>query len=266
MPAFERESDYELAAEAFPASLKTMEGLLQAAPDNRDLLLLLAKGYAAYALLVLEDRLELVPDLTPRFEHLRQRVRATYLRAHRYGLRLLDLRVSGFRGALGKDIRVLQQLLARCDKQDVPALLWTGLAMASALNVARDDIGLLAKAAHVRLIMERILALDQRYYFGGAHLVLGAMQGSSGALTGGNAELSKKHFERALVISKRGFLLIQERYAKTLAVQQQDRALYQSLLEEILAADLAKNPNQKLANVAAKRRARRALARIDELF
>ena len=55
-------------------------------------------------------------------------------------------------------------------------------------------------------------------------------------------------------------------YAKTLAVQTQDKALFKKLLGEVLKADLSIYPEQNLANVAAKRRARRLLKQMDDLF
>ena len=57
---FQRETDLQLAREALPATLKTLEGFLAADPDQRDLLALLAEGYVAYAFGVLEDDAESV--------------------------------------------------------------------------------------------------------------------------------------------------------------------------------------------------------------
>lgn len=53
--AFYEEDDLKLAEEAMPASLKTMEALLKASPDNDALLTMLAQGYCSYAFGFLED-------------------------------------------------------------------------------------------------------------------------------------------------------------------------------------------------------------------
>ena len=50
------------------------------------------------------------------------------------------------------------------------------------------------------------------------------------------------------------------------AIPLQDRALYQSLLEEVIAFDLDSYPEQYLANRLAQGRARRYLAEIDNFF
>jgi predicted anti-sigma-YlaC factor YlaD len=112
----------------------------------------------------------------------------------------------------------------------------------------------------------RALELDEGYYHAGGHMIFGALFGGMSKTLGGDPEKARKHFDRALSLTRRRFLLVQVMYAKTLAVQLQDPALFKKLLDEVLAADLSIFPEQKLANVAAKRRARRLLARQGELF
>ena len=56
--AMDRESDLVFAEAAFPASLKTIESFLVNSPENPQLLLLLARGYNAYALGFIERDLE----------------------------------------------------------------------------------------------------------------------------------------------------------------------------------------------------------------
>jgi hypothetical protein len=274
LPAFEREWDYELASQALPGSIKTIEGFLVSAPKNADLLLLLSRAYGAFGLAILEDRYEREKiaaaardeDDSPAVERLRTRVKEMYLRAHRYGLRLMETRKSGFRAAFKKGREALKNQLAACDKGDVPALFWTTMPLATALNIGRDDVTLIAVVPKIKVVMKRIIELDEGYYYGGAHLVLGGLYGGVGKMLGGNAKLAKTHFERALALSKRRFLVVQEMYARTLAVQVQDKKLFRVLLSEVLDAKLKDFPEQMLANVAAKRRAQRTLNRIDELF
>jgi len=273
LPAFEREWDLELVAQAMPANIKMMEGLLVSSPDSQPLLFVLAKAYSAYALVVLEDRYELARDAagidaddSKLVQRLRLRLREMYLRGHRYGLRAMDRRRPGFARAFAKGREPLAKALTRCTEADVPALFWATMPLGSAINVGRDDVQLIAEIPKVRKTMERLVELDETYYNGGPHLVLGSLFGGVGPMLGGNPKRARQHFERALKLTKRRFLLVQEMYARTLAVQLQDAKLFRRLLAEVQKADLAAFPAQMLANVAAKRRARRTLKRIDELF
>ena len=266
MPAFERDRDFEMVAEAMPANVKMIEGFLEAGPDNQDLLLLAAQGYASYALVVLEDRLERAEDESPQADRLAERTREMYLRAHRYGLRLLEQRQKGIRDAFGGDVEGLKARLARCGAKDVPGLFWAGMPLAAAVNVSRDDVTMIALLPKAKALVARALELDETYYHAAGHMIFGALFGSMGQMLGGDPKIAKKHFDRALLLTKRRFLLVQAMYAKTLAVQLQDRGLFKKLCDEVLAAELTIHPDQKLANVAAKRRARRLLAQIDDLF
>ena len=266
MPVFEQDWDYELVAEALPANIKMIEGFLRAGPGNRDLTLLTSQAYASYALVVLEDRLERAEDLSPAQSRLALRTRTSYLRAHRYALRLLDQRHPGMAEAAKKNVQELAPYLEQCDEEDVPGLFWAGMPLAAAINVSRDDVAMIARMPMAKALIARQLELDETYYHAGGHMTFGALYGSMGKMLGGDPEKARKHFNRALELTKRRFLLVQAMYAKTLAVQLQDEDLYKKLIDEILEAKLEIDPEQKLANVAAKRRARRLLSSKDELF
>jgi len=54
--------------------------------------------------------------------------------------------------------------------------------------------------------------------------------------------------------------------AQLVAIALQDRALYRTLLQEVIDADENIDPANRLGNIIAKRRAVRWLARIDEFF
>jgi hypothetical protein len=266
MPAFETEWDYHLVEDSLPGTVKVVEGFLQADQGNPDLLMLSAQAYTSLALIVLEDRLERAAEDSPEAQLLTQRTREAYLRGHRFGLRLLDKRHRAFGEDFGKDMDTLERRLRECTREDVPALFWAGMPLASAVNVSRDDVTMISLLPKAKALVARALELDETYYHGGGHMIFGALLGSMSPTLGGDPNKSRTHFEKALSITGRRFLMVQLMYAKTLAVQLQDRKLFDSLLDEILKADLSIFPEQKLANVAAKRRARRLLARAKELF
>ncbi|MFH1132303.1 MAG: TRAP transporter TatT component family protein [Pseudomonadota bacterium] len=266
VPAFEKEEDFELASVALPANVKVVEGFLQAGPKNEDLLELAAVSYASYALVVLEDQFEQAEDLSPKADALGLRARQMYLRAHDFGLRLLEVRNPGFTEAFKKGRGDLHEALRKLDKNDVPGLFWSGMPLFTAINLARDNVNMIVKLPKARALIERVLELDEKYYHAGGHMLRGGMLGSVGKMLGGDPVAAKKHFERALELTKRRFLLVQVMYAKTLAVQMQDKELFTGLLNEVVKANLSISPEQKLANVAAKRRARRLLAKTEELF
>jgi predicted anti-sigma-YlaC factor YlaD len=266
MPAFERDWDYDLVAAALPGNIKVIEGFLQAGPDNRDLLLLVSQSYTSYGLVVLEDEWERAEEDTPQSAKLAMRTREMYMRGHRYAMRLLEQRHPGISAAFKKNLEELEPHLARCSAEDVPGLFWSGMPLATAINMSRDDVAMIAYVPKAKALVARALELEEGYYHAGGHMIFGGLYGSMGQMLGGDPKKSQQHFDKALKLTKRKFLLVQVMYAKTLAVQNQDQKTFDALLKEVLEAKLEIFPAQKLANVAAKRRARRLLAKKDELF
>src|SRR5262249_25077752 len=54
-PALSQESDYQLAHDAIPGTLKTVEAFWVVDPDNEELLALLTEGYCQYGTAFVED-------------------------------------------------------------------------------------------------------------------------------------------------------------------------------------------------------------------
>src|SRR5262249_10328026 len=57
-PAVQRYEDTELAEQGMPASITTLEGLLEIRPDDTKLRALLARTYASFGFGFMEDRME----------------------------------------------------------------------------------------------------------------------------------------------------------------------------------------------------------------
>ncbi|MDO8519459.1 MAG: TRAP transporter TatT component family protein, partial [Deltaproteobacteria bacterium] len=118
----------------------------------------------------------------------------------------------------------------------------------------------IAEYPKVEAKMQRVLEIDEHYFNSAPNMFMGFSYGSRPPMFGGNPDKSKKHFERALAAYKRRFLMTQVLYAQSYAVQNQDRALFDSLLNEVVAGDASAFPEQRLANELAKLRAQWLLA------
>ncbi|HEY6105203.1 MAG TPA: TRAP transporter TatT component family protein [Anaeromyxobacteraceae bacterium] len=114
-------------------------------------------------------------------------------------------------------------------------------------------------------LMERAAALDERVDFGGPQRALGAWRASLPGPAGGGVAAARAHFERARAVAP-GYLLNRVREAETLCVLLQDRARFEALLEEVLAADEAALPEAAPENRLAKRLAGALRARAGRLF
>ena len=260
--AINAEADLELARASSGASLKLLDALLEQDSANDRLLLSASEGYVGYATAFAG----------------RDRVRASvlYTRARDYALRAWTAWLRGQpplspaaprldAATLVADATALDAALAR-GADAVPYAYWTAASWSGLIDVNRGDPALLADLPIVRRLAHFVAERDSGFAFGGADLLLGVMAGAVPAVAGGDPDAARDHFERALAAAERRFLMTQVLYAETYAIAQQDRALFDQLLDEIAAANIDLLPEQRLANVVAKERGAALRARADRLF
>lgn len=263
------DDDPQLVAQAAPFGLKTMEGLLEKRPRHEGLLTALASGFTQYGYAFVQTDADLA-DLNGQLEPARagrERARKLYLRARGYGLRGLEVRHAGLQAALEMGAGGgLQPALGRCEKGDVPLLYWTASAWALAISNGKGDMGLVAELPVPVAMLERALALDEAWGDGAIHEVFITLDASRGVAEGGGPVKARQHLERALALSHGQKLGPKVAYAEGVLVQQQDRAEFTRLLQEVVAADVDAAPAYRLANTLAQRRARALLAHVDDLF
>lgn len=271
-PAINRYEDTELAEESIPASIATMEGLLQIRPKDQKLRAILARSYASYGFGFLEDHMEeaLGRDDEANAERYRKRAGMAYSRARELAVGSLSLWHDDAGGAEGHIKRGLpawtEYLQAFDDKAQVPTLFWGAYAWARYIGLNRDDMNALADLPFVSALADRVLALDPTFMGHAPHALRAGLIGTAPAQLGGRPEEAKKEFEIAINATGGKNLMYHVVEARIVAVALQDRALYEKLLNTVLAAPRDIDLEQRLPNQLAKRRAARYLAEIDMLF
>jgi predicted anti-sigma-YlaC factor YlaD len=261
---FASDDDPELVKAAVPFSLKLMESLLAESPRHQGLLFATASGFTQYAYaFVQQDADEMEDKDVHAATELRLRARRLYLRARNYGLRGLEVRHPDFQ----KSFRSNPVAAVRTAKiKDVPLLYWTAVSWAAAISVSKDDPDLIADIPKVEALIERALALDEKFDYGAIHSFLITYEMSR---RGAPAELAARahaHFQRALELSEGQMAGPLVSYAEAVCVQRQDAKEFKSLLGRALAINADAKPEWRLTNLILQRRARWLLARSDELF
>jgi hypothetical protein len=266
--AYDRESDLEFAEQAGLSNLKMLEGLLEVTPDNTELLVLTSSSFARYAFGFIEERMEMADEQYNLEERRRLAKRAVdfYGRARVYGLRAIARSRSKFPEAVERGLKEFSAELKHLKKKHVPALFWTAYAWGSIISLQQDRPERLVELPKVELMMRRVLELNERFFFGGAHIFYGMYYGGRAEMLGGDLSKAKEHLERAIEISEGKYLMARLLLAKYYAVPAQDRELFERTLQEILLVPPDQFPEQRLANKLAKRRARRWLKHVDEIF
>ena len=159
----------------------------------------------------------------------------------------------------------LTRVMSQTKTTDVAALYTTASVWAGWIQVHSDDWNAIADLARVRILMQRVVALDEHYQQGGAHLYLGVLATLLSPTLGGQPELGQQHFDKALVLSQQRNLMVKVYYAKNYARGIFDRELHDKLLNEVLSADIHAG-TLTLSNVLAQQQAKILLQSADDYF
>lgn len=246
----ESEQDVQLARESTVPLIKSLEVFSAGDPDDRRYMALLAKAYGQYAFgFYEEDIIRYKGRDDAKYKMSLNRADLFYGRGKDYGRHGLNAK------SAPDDF----------GKKDIPLLFWTAFSWGNWLNLHKDDPGAIVEMPSVQALVERVVELEPNYYYGAALSFLGALHASRPAMLGGDSAKSREYFNRALEASPH-YLMNKVIAALYLAVQTQDRAYFERLLREVMAADANALPEQRLANELAKRRAALLLERVDDYF
>ena len=244
------QDDPELVRDGAPAYLIALDGMIEGDPKNLDLLMSGASLYGSYAGAFVEDR-----------------TRASRLaaRAKGYGDRAICVRKKKFCGLSDRTFDDFVVALQDTKKKDLPALYSYGSAWAGWVQANSGDWIAIADLPKVQAVMERVIALDDEYEDGMAHLYLGVLYTLRPASLGGRPDDGKVAFERALDISQRRNLYVHVMYAQQYARLVFDQELHDALLNEAIEADPVE-PNLTLINTIAQEQAAELLVDGEDYF
>lgn len=248
--AIQDQNDPDTVRDGAPAYLLALDGLIESAPNDTELLLAGASLYGAYAGAFVDDEV---------------RQRRLRDRALGYGRRALCTERRDVCEAAERTYEEFVTSLGRTRSADVPVLYGFGAAWAGWVQGRSADWAAIAELPKIEALMQRVVALDDVYEQGAAHLYLGVLLTTRPATLGGKPDQARQHFERALELSEGRNLMAKVLYARHYARLVFDRVLHDRLLEEVVAADPAA-PGLTLGNTLAQEQARVLLADADEYF
>lgn len=261
---YARDDDPELVRDSLPVVIKLMEQIHEALPKHQPLAVALTRTTTSYGVAFIAEDADRVEEKdVEAAKPLRARAKKMFLRGRKYGFDALDLSVPGIDAALlGNDRDRRAALIAKTQKRDVGALYWTAAAWGSAIANAKDDMELVGQLPQVAALMKRALELDEGYEEGSIHDFFITYDASQGA----GKEAARKHFLRALELSHNKRLSPYVTYAEAVCVDSQDKKQFVELLHKVLDFDVNSDPDHRLVNILAQRRARWDMARIADLF
>ncbi len=250
--AMNRETDLELAREAMPANLKLIEGMLIEDPGNTTMRLYAAEGFYGYAygFIELEN-----PERASLF----------YRRCYHHALQALQdtgIEVNPESSSAAE----LETAVGKAGGKAVPALFWSASCLAKWIDMNRNEPTSIIELSTAAIMMQRVLELDEDFYYGGAHMFFGAYYGGRSPMLGGDHALAEQHFSKAAAINQDRLLIVELLQAEYLDRQRLDQAGFHKRLTRIVEAPDNLYPEMALTNGIAKQRARHLLALEDDWF
>lgn len=243
-------NDPALVKDAIPAYMLLVESLLLSDPENVDLLVASANLYSAYGSVFVNDKA-------------RQQKLAT--RAFGYGKAAVCYYDDEFCGIENWHVSELADRINEMDEDDVAVLFALGASWAGWVQSHSHDFNAVADVPKLEAIMKRVVALDESFQNGNAHLYLGVLATIIPPMLGGKPDIGKQHFEKAMQLSNGRNLMVHVTYAQQYARLLFDRELHDELLNQVMTAD-AQAQDLTLTNWLAKEQAQQLLNSADDYF
>jgi len=241
-------NDVETVREAIPAYLVMIDSFLRGSPDDPALLMAASGLNGAFAIFTDENRSRLLTT-----------------KSLDYAARAACVSNQSLCGLTEAKFEVLQAEIDQLEVEDVQVAYTLAVAWASWIQANSDDWNAIAQLSKVKYLMNRVIELDETWDNGGPHLYMGGLETVLPASMGGNPELGRRHFERAIELGEGRFLMTKVVFAENYAKLTFDKALHDQLLQEVIAADPVVE-GMTLTNTVAQQQAEVLLADSDDYF
>lgn len=241
--SIQNHNDPDTVATAFPAYLLMIDSFIENDPQNVQMLQSGAKLYAAYASTFVNES---------------QRAKKLSQRSLSYALNAVCFHNERACKMKSMPFDSFKQVVQSLNKESIDTLFVLGQSWAVWLQTNKEDWNAVAELPRVRLIIERVMLLDDTYQNGNAHLYMGILHSLLPAALGGKPDIARQHFEKAIQLSENKNLMAKVSYAEHHARLVFNQALHDKLLNEVLAA----KPEQQgmtLTNTLAQKKAKQLL-------
>jgi predicted anti-sigma-YlaC factor YlaD len=117
----------------------------------------------------------------------------------------------------------------------------------------------------IKATVDTIKGYDDKFFYAAPWRVLGGFEAQTAGLAGGSLEKSEEYFKKAVELAP-NYLGTKVLWADYLCVKRQDKATFEKLLKDVVAANPAAEPEIEAENLLEQEKAKKLLAQIDEKF
>ncbi len=230
-------------------AIKVYEDVISVDPENLEVLTKLSRAYYLLADGYLEGG-----DVEKQLE--------TYNKGAQYGERAMSLDPE-FKKRVESGVKI-EDAISVLDSKYIGAIYW------SASNLGKwakkkGFLTLLKYKDKARKMVQRVLEMDEKYFYGAPHRYFGAYYALAPSFAGGDLKKSEEHFNKSLEIEP-NYIGTWVLKADTLDVKLQNKELYRKDLERALSIPAESLPEILPEQNAEKRKAKLFLDDIDSRF
>jgi predicted anti-sigma-YlaC factor YlaD len=251
------EDDVQLARDASPFYLKLSESVLRQTPDHLALAESVAGGFTqyAYAFVAFEaEKLEAHDARTA--QTMNQRAARLYARAQRHAMTALELHHPGLTPALAAG----EKSPLRLNRQEVGVAYWAAASWGAQIALSKDQPEVVADLPLALRLATLAWQAQPDHGEGALASLMGTLEA---ARPGGSREAAQSYFDRALSLGAGRNAGPYVAQAEALAQPAGNRAAFEALLRQALAASDAR---RDLGNEVMRQRALWLLATADDRF
>ena len=242
--------DFGVVAEGLPAYLLLVDALVEGNPNDAVLLNTAAMLNGSYAAGFVEDQ--------SRREYFATKAKRLALRAsceHR----------AAFCEVLGASFTRFKEIVDDASPRDIEYLYNLASSWSGWVQVHSSDYLAIAELPRAKYLMERVIQLDSTYAKGSPYIYMGVFATFLPAALGGEPEVGRRNFERAIEISAGSNLYAKSMMAEMYARAIFDRELHDQLVKEVLETD-PEAGDLTLQNVVAQQHALQLKESADDYF
>jgi len=243
-------NDLLIVKDGAPAYLLMLDALVEASPNSEGLLRAASTLNGAYAGAFAEDQ---------------NQIKILSKKSLDFAQRAFCSRKKIYCNLKEKSFEDFSKMIEQTKDNDIDNLYTLGIAWAGWVQANSDDWNAVADLSKVKVIMNRVLTINESHDGGGAHLYLGVLDTLVPPSLGGKPELGRKHFEKAIELSNNTNLMYKVVFAEQYARLMFNRDLHDQLLKDVLSSP-ATVDGLTLVNTLAQERALLLLAGADDYF
>ena len=241
VPVAMRTDDLVLVGSTMEGWMIVLDSLVEASPDNRDLLLLTSRFYSYYSFgWVIDEDVE--------------RGRKLYWKAIDYGTRALRMNKK-FAEALDDRVDPMEAVKLLDPKKDVEAAFYTALAQGMLLIASLEVPEALILGDLFKALDLWVVEVEETYHWAAAHTLIAIFYSIMPGIVGGGPEKALPHFERAIELNDT-LMLHYWGYARYYPTLIGDEELFDQLLEKMETTPVDINPEVTALNAVSKRKGR----------